>query len=195
MKNSRWKVKRSTCTKCWTSYIFVFYLGTYIVDENLSSQHAISYNLSWIYEYTVTVTVVNKFCDTILNKHDKYIFLWSFFLYMSVLWDTRKLSTQSSSIYKTCNGSQKKESQKRMEAESWKSINHSFSPSSRFFSFSGSLLQMRVRTRISNIFKKKSPYFPAYFIRIQIPVPGSGSGSELKKRPLDRDPKKKDGDP
>ena len=64
-----------------------------------------------------------------------------------------------------------------------------------FFSFSGSLLQMRVRTRISNIFKKKSPYFPAYFIRIQIPVPGSGSGSELKKRPLDRDPKKKDGDP
>ena len=27
-----------------------------------------------------------------------------FFLYMSVLWDTRKMSTQSSSIYITCNG-------------------------------------------------------------------------------------------
>ena len=99
-KNSRCKVKRSTCTKCWTSCIFVFYLGTYIVDENLSSQHAISYNLLWIYEYTVTVTVVtNSVTQSWINMINTFFSLIFFFLYMTVLWDTRKLSTQSSSIF------------------------------------------------------------------------------------------------
>ena len=112
----------------------------------------------------------------------------SFFLYMSALWDTRKLSTQSSSILIKHVTVSKKKSKKRMEAESWKSINQCFFPFlslysisiicfSRFstaririlFSLSSSLLHMRVRirTRISNLFLKKGAHFLTF--RIQIP--------------------------
>ena len=173
-------MKQSTCTKCRTSCIFVFYLVTYIVDENLSSQHAISYNLSWIYEYTVTVTVVtNSVTQSWINMINTF-FSDLFFLYMSVLWDTRKLSTQSSSIfikhitvfYKSPT------SEWRLRVEN-QSINvfplplvffylyHLFfkilnSTDPHFFlSLSSSLLHMRVgiRSRISNLILKKGPHF------------------------------------
>ena len=69
---------KKTIKTPWGSIIF--YLVTYIVDENLSSQHAISYNLAWIYEYTVTVTVVtNSVTQSWINMINTFFSDLSFF--------------------------------------------------------------------------------------------------------------------